>query len=414
MSDDTEQGLVEIIPLEVNYAKLELRATALPYKGVEFPGEQRIKSRYYVGNPVATQTVTGPIKPPSTFTGRWMDLTLGDGQARALVLAIESLRDKAVPVEVRWGGRSLSGGGDDPAIVRRGLIHKFTPKYNRAQDVEWTLEFEWRGDVLQTKAPSFSAQIVSRGDGFVVFSDTLSETEEATTSWQDVVGALLEWGTNETLALSDALDEVQNAIVDAIDTVDGATGMLQQASELPSDVMDRVRGVSDRVVLACENGRAAFDAVCGLWPGMKGVFTGDAFVAAGEYFAQQAKRAKLAMYPTDDPLARLDGQTAQFDVVHQWDAAAELAATTAAELAAKQVPDIIAIERPPAGSDLRDLSLKHYKTVDDWIYIADFNGLATSEVPATPAGPSDLGAPPIYVPNLAYYSNQLTNLWGDV
>ena len=154
MADASEQGLVQIIPLEGNYATINLTGGGLPYKGTTFPREQRGKTTYYPGNPVATQTVTGPTRPPTTMTGRWMDFDLGEGGARALDLQIGILCDKGVPVEVRWGGRALTN-GEDPAIVQRGRIAKYEPKYNRAQDIEWSITFEWRGDALPGQSPSF-------------------------------------------------------------------------------------------------------------------------------------------------------------------------------------------------------------------------------------------------------------------
>ena len=418
--DNTEQGLVEIIPLEGNYPTIRLTGGALPYKGTTFPREQRGKTTYYPGNPVASQTVTGPTRPPTTMTGRWMDFDLGEGGARALDLQIGILCDKGVPVEVRWGGRSIMQGAsrgvkivEDPAIVQRGRISKYEPKYNRAQDIEWSITFEWRGDALQTKPPTFSAQIIKQ-DSFTELADQLAATQEATRSWIDIAWSAISTGTNEMLAVQDALDEVQNAVFEATYVVNGASDMLQTAAELPSAIADRVRGMCDLVIMACANGRAALQAACGLFSGVLAAQKSmQVDIGAAAFFQLQAARAKIALCPTDDPLERLDGQTTQFDLIHAWDAMAVQAAQTAAAIAAKQVPDIIAIVRPPAGSDLRDLAIKYYGNSDLWILIADFNDLDTSEVPATPAGPSDLGAPPIYVPAQADYATVLTEVWGD-
>ncbi len=413
MADTSEQALVEIIPLEGNYATIKLTGGGLPYKGTTFPREQRGKSTYYPGNPVATQTVTGPTRPPTTMTGRWMDFDLGEGGARALDQQIGILCDKGVPVEVRWGGRSLTN-GEDPAIVQRGRISKYEPKYNRAQDIEWSITFEWRGDALQTKPPTFSASIIKQ-DSFTGLADQLEATQEATQSWIDIAWSAISTGTNEMLAIQDALDEVQNEIFEATNVVNGASDMLQTAAELPSAIADRVRGMCDLVIMACANGRAALQAACGLFSGVvTSIQTGQLDQQAAQFFQTQAARAKLALFPTDDPLERLDGQTTQFDLIHTWDAMAAQAAQTAAAIAAKQVPDIIAVVRPPAGSDLRDLAIKYYNGQSDlWILIADFNDLDSSEVPATPGGPSDLGSPPIYIPAQVDYSTALNEVWGD-
>lgn len=76
---------------------------------------------------------------------------------------------------------------------------------------------------------------------------------------------------------------------------------------------------------------------------------------------------------------------------------------------------MIAIVRPPAGSDLRDLAVQYYGDSTLWVVIAAYpaNNLSSSEVPATPTGPSDTGAPPIYIPRLTSTSTALTSLWGN-
>ena len=123
MADQSESGLLEIVPLVDGYNPINLRAGGLPFKGMEFGGQQRLKTTWYVGNPVGTQTAGGPMVLPTIMGGRWMDVDLGEGGARSLVLQFEALRDRAIPLEVRWGGRQLTN-GEDPAIVRRGKISR--------------------------------------------------------------------------------------------------------------------------------------------------------------------------------------------------------------------------------------------------------------------------------------------------
>jgi len=410
--DSTSQGHVQIIPLEGTLPTIDLWASALPLKGMEFPGEQRISTRYYVGNPVATQQLGGPTKPPSTWMGHWMDVDLGEGGARALVLQFENLRDLGIPVEVRWGGRNLAA-GEDPAVVRRGLIKKFTPKYNRLQDVEWTCEWEWRGETQQTKPPTFASDSFATSNDFSALQDQLVTTQADTESWMDVAWGILGTGANAMLTVSDALDDVQSSIASGINLIDGASDMLSQMASLPSNIADRVRGICARIIIACANGRAALGEFCGLWPGVEGIATGQDITATGAFINQQAGQAKLAMFPHDDPLEHLDGQTAQYDLIRSWDLLAQQAATASATIASQQVPDIIAIVRPAAGTDLRDLAVTYYGNADDWIVIADYNDLDSSEVPATASGPSDDGAPPIYIPRLTSDVALLNDLWGD-
>jgi hypothetical protein len=398
---DEQGGLVEIIPLVDGYPTINLRAGGLPFKGMEFGGQQRLKTTWYVGNPVATQTVGGPTVLPTIMGGRWMDVDLGEGGARALVRQFEALRDRAIPLEVRWGGRNFEGRADDPAIIRRGKIAKFVPKYNTTWHVEWTCEFEWSsGDDLQTKAPLLSTAFAP-SDDFSALSEQLQDTQDQTESFLDAFFAWQSAEAGALLTVSDALDAVQNSIIDALDVIDGASAMVSDAATgggIPSQVADRVRGVCDHLVMVCQDGRAAVSDVAGLWT--SGPLSGQAFVDAGQLFRQQAARAKLAMFPTDDPLQRLDGQISLYDLVLSWDLLAQRAFVTSSNLASQQVPDIIAIVRPPVGSDLRDLAVKYYGNADDWDVIADYNDLPDSEVPPNPTGPSDNGGPPIYIPRM--------------
>ena len=410
--DQTAQSHLQIIPLEGSLPTLHLRGSALPFKGMEFPTEQRISTKYYVGNPVATQQIGGPVKPPSTWMGHWMDVDMGYGGARNAVLLFEKFCNLGIPVEVRWGGRSLVS-GEDPALVRRGLIKKFTPKYNRLQDIEWTCEWEWRGEVQQTKSATFGSKAFTLNTDFSALEDQLVETQAVTTSWKDTAWDILSTGANAMLTVSDALDDVQNSIVSAIAVVDGASDMLSQMASLPSNIADRVRGVCARITIACANGRAAVGDFCGLWPGVEGIATGQDITDLGMFMRQQAAQAKLAMFPHDDPLEHLDGQTAQYDLIRSWDLLAQQAAVASATLASQQVQDIIAIVRPPAGTDLRDLAIQYYGNSDLWILIADYNDLDSSEVPATAAGVSANGAPPIYIPRQTDYVEMLEQLWGD-
>ncbi len=399
MADTSESGLVEIVPLVDGYPTINLRAGGLPFKGLEFGGQQRLKTTWYVGNPVGTQTAGGPMVLPTIMGGRWMDVDLGEGGARSLVLQFEALRDRAIPLEVRWGGRQLAN-GEDPAIVRRGKISKFVPKYNTTWHIEWTCEFEWSGGAPQAKAPLLSKAFTPSND-FSALSEQLQDTQDQTESFLDTFFAWQSAEAGALLTVSDTLDDVQNSIIDALDTIDGASAMLSDAANgggIPSQVADRVRGVCDHLVTVCQNGRSAVSDVAGLWT--SGTLSGQAFVDAGTLFRQQAARAKLAMFPTDDPLQRLDGQISLYDLVLSWDLLAQQAFVTSSNLASQQVPDIIAIVRPPVGSDLRDLAVKYYGNADDWDVIADYNDLPDSEVPPNPTGPSDNGGPPIYIPRM--------------
>lgn len=394
--------------------KIELVGTMLPFRGVSFPTKMRSKTTYYPGNPVATQQVFGVTKDNTTITGVWYDGTLGNGNARALVKQIEYVVEHGFPVEVRWGG-GATGDFNDVAIVRRGIIKSIDPKYEIPQIIPWTIEFEWKGEDLQTKAPTFGAgpsAIATKADEFGFLSDSLEETSTDLSSWRDSAYRIIGFGMGALATINNALDDAQSSFSNAMTVLDTATDVIRSGAELPSNVADRVRGACDRVVGSCQGVRAAFDAVCGLVPSQEGLL-GQDWIDSGLFFARQAKQARLALFPTDDPLDQLDGMSQRFAILESLDTVAVQSAQQAAILANQSQPIVIAEERPPAGSDLRDLAAKHYDgNTDLWVLIADANDLDSSEVPATPTGPSDTGAPPILIPDPTAYAAMLASLYG--
>jgi len=392
---------------------IELVGTMLPFRGVSFATKQRSKTTYYPGNPVATQQVFGATKENTTITGVWYDAALGDGGARALVKQVEYVVEHGLPVEVRWGSGAF-GGFTDIGIVRRGLIKSIDPKFEIPQIVNWTIEFEWRGEDIATKAPTFGAgpsAVANQASTFASLSSACTSALQSLRSFEESAKRLISKATGAMAAVNDALDTAQSAFANAAQVLDSATSAIQSAAQLPYDVLARVQGVCDRTVLSCMNVRAAYDAVWGLWPLVEGL-TGADWTAAAKFFAVQAKTAKLALFPADDPLDQMDGMSQQYAILEVIDALAEQMAQQSAILAAQVQPLVIAEERPAAGSDLRDLAIKWYGDADLWVLIADFNDIDTSEVPVTPAGPSDLGAPAILIPDQAAYAAMMAALWG--
>lgn len=121
-----------------------LRGRAMPYQGVSWEVGMRSKLTWYPGNPVATQQVLGPEEMPTTMGGKWKDRFIskaivvnGDetriGKAVQAVQLFQGLARAAKAVRVQWLGE-----------VRTGLIKSFRATYDRAQDIEWEVEFEWQ------------------------------------------------------------------------------------------------------------------------------------------------------------------------------------------------------------------------------------------------------------------------------
>ncbi|CAB4155004.1 LysM domain [uncultured Caudovirales phage] len=127
-----------------NRVSVLLRGRAMPYQQVAWETEQRIKTTWYPGNPVATQQVLGPTELPTTMQGKWKTRYMtgsilvngSESEIKTAEQAVKLFRGLARAgklVRVQWSGE-----------VRRGLIRRFVPTYDRAHDAAWELELEWQ------------------------------------------------------------------------------------------------------------------------------------------------------------------------------------------------------------------------------------------------------------------------------
>lgn len=416
---------IEVLDGAMKGTVISLEGTALPFRddGVSFSSKQRSKTTYYPGNPVASQQVFGATQENTTITGVWHDHALGDGGARELVKQLRYVCEHGLPVEVRWGGAVLDNYSDE-GIVQRGIIKMIDPKYQMPQIIAWTIEFEWSGAELVSVPPTFAggpSAISTKADEFGFLSDSLADTTEEVSSWRETAYIPINAGVGALALINDTLDNVQTEFAETMTVLDYAADVIIGGAELPGSVMERVRGACARVVATNMNLRAAFDAVAGLWPArsmIAGVtlspaaLTGADWYTMGRFVSAQAKEAKLAIFPTDDPLEQMDGMNQQFSLMQSSDAMAEKCMQQASALAAQIHPAVIAEERPPAGTDLRDLAVRYYGDAELWVIIADFNDLDTSLVPSTPMGPSDNGSPPILIPDATAYAAASAAVWG--
>lgn len=378
---------------------ISLEGRALPYRGVEWETEMRLKTTYYPGNPVATQQTIGPIEKNTVITGMWKDIFLGNGAARRNVQVIRDLVRTAQAVEVTWGIGSINSfttpfkSVGDP-IVRRGFIKRIKAKFDRPQDVTFDIEFEWRGADDQTKAPVFSSEPLKLQNVLSSLSETLATIRNAVYNFNAKLAGLTDFSK-----WKDALDDVQNTIAAGVDTLNTVVDSAANVAELPNDLLDRTRESFAGVVGACQNGRKLFDAIVGDWT------DGRLLTDFGLDMARLGKKMAAAFTPTDDPLKFLDATTLNMAVVHSFDKSSEDATQQDVFFAAQQIPEVIATVRPPVGSDLRDIAIQFYDDPDMWWQIADYNGLDSSEVPPVPVGFSDDPARAILIPRKATGAN---------
>jgi len=321
---------------------IELRNRALPYRPASFPGEQRIKKSTYPGNPVSTIQVLGPNELPIELKGTWKsryidgDATLSGFpdlilpgiplDAEILSAAFERLRVAGNQIEVSWG-----------PVVRRGVITKFVPNFQRVEDIEWTLTIE----------PS------QRGERVAPFVSLPSlptiEINAALLALLDVFAGIPFFIPNVTGPLLAAEILAQNAtltLVSSLSSISGIPSISPSQFFSVATAAEAVRGASDTIRdLAADQSIEDFIPTATI-----------ADVLAAENWRRAASAAALVL-------------------------AAE--AMRAREAVRSRVADnVIATTVLRENQTLRDLALLYYGSSDAWTTIADFNGFVTSTPPA--------------------------------
>jgi len=140
-----------------------LRGRALPYRGMPTGTKQRVQTTWYQGNPKATQQILGTEFEDTTINGVWKakflrvqdsrldvtafglgdatisgnlaeELSAGPNAAAILVTTFERLLARGNELRFEWG-----------PVVRFGILSGFEPKWQREEDVEWSMDFDWNG-----------------------------------------------------------------------------------------------------------------------------------------------------------------------------------------------------------------------------------------------------------------------------
>lgn len=335
---------------------------------IAYESEQRVRTTWYAGNPVATQQLMGPVDKPTVITGAWHDVFLGNGTSALLRNTFDGLMRSGVAIEVTWGQGYFPDGQLIPGatpIVRRGIVKRFKHSYERPQDITWEIEFEWRGRDDAALPPLQSAG--QGDDNFADLTESLDATSGAIEAFEtDPITQLA--GLNDTI--QGAFDDVQSNIGQSINTLNFASDTLATTANLPNEVLERVRGTTTNLLGSLRN----FEDV-----------------ALAINF--------LDIEVRDSALATLDIIARRLTMLEEMDITREKSANIDAALAARQAPDILAEVRPTPGTDFRELARQFYGDPDLWWLIAQYNGYGnSSSIPALPTGPTDTPPLPIRVP----------------
>lgn len=341
--------------------EIKLEGRALPYWGINYKGNQRSKLTWYPGNPVATQQILGPTDEPTVINGIWKDRFLGNGVGRQLADTFDDIRRAGTSVEVSWGDSATAFVLDTEIvtrnpIVRRGIIKNFEHRYDRVQDVVWTMEFEWRGRDEPTQSPLTSAGAQSSREAYGEMADSLInllESVEAAVSGPFTLLSGIDQQARQTL------DEVTESLNRTVDFFNGTLRSARSIADLPREVLERGRSLA----------KAASESLTLL----KNTLL-DNFSSVGVIGGR------------DEGLGLLDQRDGLFDLLDASDSSQQLSNQTEASLAGLIEPDIIDEVDVVPGSDLRDVARQYYGDPDLWTIIANFNGLDSSRVPDKPNG----------------------------
>jgi len=320
---------------------VELNNRALPFKGVSFAGEQRSEKTNYPGNPVSTLQVLGPNELPTEMQGRWKDQFLygmvtltgwdaivSDGEhpsAEQLVKIFHILRRSGNLLEVRWGPE-----------IRRGILKRFDPIYDRVDAVRWNMTFEWT---------QFGTAQASQFTGVQPTESMSAELAATLAALNDLTSGMpqIMYPT-----FADDLLELQGLIMVAAIALMEANAEVQGTPEVTQDEFQGVASRAADVVASCEVMRQALDV-----PGTE-------------------------LVPTDDVSSVLAGSTWSKDTMKALVELAVAAVRTREMIRNRTVSEYLADIRLRESQTLRDVSREYYGAADDWTIIANANGLIGS------------------------------------
>lgn len=342
---------------------IKLLARALPYRPVEFEGDQRMDVTWYGGNPEATSQMLGPQEMPTELHGFWKDKFLSDtadvqlagvtangasAQVQPTAIAtrngtplkttidlteeIDDIRRKGQRLEVQWGH-----------LIRRGHLRKFRQRWWNPADCEWSMVFEWTG-FAEPSVPAVLPTANTAGQVQGQFQAAISAMRSVVAKAERIQGDVL-------LAVTGAISTIDSAvglIDDLVSNTADTTITLMSAARRAGGIMAEIQSTSQDLADLLDATPAAL--VYGI--PIDQVSFGDE-IAADEFNRQIGDLSRQ--------MAR-DAARAQQDLARQ------------------VAPNLLGIYIARDGDDLRNVAVLFYGSADDWQSIMVFNELAGSKL----------------------------------
>ncbi len=345
-----------------NPITIELRGRAMPYEGVEWEGELHTKKTVYPGNPVATIQVLGPEESETTIGGTWKDRFMPGSivkngnendidTAEKAVTLFHDLRRSGKQVRVQW-----------LTEVRTGLITRFSPKWLRATDVEWEIEFEWAS--MNDEVPSRTAELFESNANDLL--NLMNLIEDILTLAPDLAGAFVASLVDTINTVRDKVSKVVN-LLRVVETIANLPGTLLGALEaavgsLVRETQDLIRRIGGERL---SNGILA-PLVKGPWtPPEQPGSTSSGVTLSSSSATQEAKVEAWRR----DMVRGLGGLSFGAQRAQQ-------------AVQGRLQPKTIQVITVTEGATLYGLAQKHYGSPDFANFLAVTNGLTSALVPA--------------------------------
>jgi hypothetical protein len=351
-----------------------LRGRSMPYKGVQWGGEQLIDLSWFPGNPVGVVQVVGPRWKPLTISGSWKDTFLVELKNSADLLNFPALSPAATSLGADAGGSTFVGGPALPSqradraravrdaftllrksgsllrvewgsLVRYGVLtgDNFTHVLGPETDIEFELEFTITGDTDAQPKPLPVPNLNALGLLKALLAllnellNTLLAAAYAQQQWiRRIIGPIVEI----TSLITEILGTLQNI----------ATQRLQT----PGNVLTLLKGNMTSIVASCVSLINLIDV--------------------GKTAGIDAAEAAL------DPITVDLNVLLQSRIREQLRRIASEAARAQSRIDAQDTATLKGIVISPGGITLRDISQQAYGTPRNWKKLADFNSLPLGTV----------------------------------
>lgn len=368
--------------------KLELIGRALPYQKVKFEGTMNAEVTWYPGNPTATVQMLGPQEGTTAINGIWKDRfvrttipgllfntpvinppgkILYDNTAVQDVLQATKIVDG-----FRRRGQILKFSWDE--ITRYGIMTRFTQTWDRREDCEWEMEFQW---VSQTEAvPTVSFSLAA------LIGDLINAILDAINSALDFVAACIGM-IQQIIDFVNSIVNLINNIVDAI--VEIASKLASLGRSIANLAMVPME-IAQAVVSACQSIKSQFVQMANAFESIPDRYgAAIASVTGGETKAQKDDAAATAALVAAKRNTAVENPSqAQVLTISKLKRAAMRAARKARIAAAQKAAELLesmaqrndvitVIARE--GQNLREISQTYYGTPDEWQTIGRFNGI---------------------------------------